>query len=341
MTAKLMSSAALAAVLTITASAAFAAKSPQDFITDAIQGDNSEIALGQVAQQNAADPQVKQFGQTLVADHTQAKEQATAVAKSLNVTPPDGPAKEAVDEKTKLSKLSGAAFDKEFASYMVTDHQKDISEFQDEANAKNGPASDLATKQLPVLKKHLEMAQAIGTRDESATAANGANGANAAATASGNASQGAANDWRASKLVGVAIYGPDDKKVGDIRDIMMSKDGKAELVIIGVGGFLGLGEKDVAIPYDQVKFTDQPVARSAVASGSAMNGSANGNAMNGGASGTAAGNTETTGRAAATDSAAEANDAKMTPKDMSYPNHGVVQMTISDLKAAPTFTFPK
>jgi len=55
--------------------------------------------------------------------------------------------------------------------------------------------------------------------------------------------------WRASKLIGVDIYGPDDKKVGDVTEVIVDKTGKAEMVTIGVGGFLGIGSKDVAVPY--------------------------------------------------------------------------------------------
>ena len=65
--------------------------------------------------------------------------------------------------------------------------------------------------------------------------------------------------WRASKLSGVAIYGPDNRKVGNISDVLMDHSGKAAAIVIGVGGFLGLGQKDVAVPYDQVHFTDQPM----------------------------------------------------------------------------------
>ena len=61
----------------------------------------------------------------------------------------------------------------------------------------------------------------------------------------------------------MAIYGPEKKDVGKITDVLLSKDGKADLIIIGVGGFLGIGEKDVAVPFDQVKFTDQPMNSSA------------------------------------------------------------------------------
>ena len=54
----------------------------------------------------------------------------------------------------------------------------------------------------------------------------------------------------------MTVYGPEKKEVGKITDVLLSKDGEAEYVIIGVGGFLGIGEKDVAVPYDQVMFTD-------------------------------------------------------------------------------------
>jgi sporulation protein YlmC with PRC-barrel domain len=173
------------------------------------------------------------------------------------------------------------------------------------------------------------MAKTVAANDQSAATTGGTNVA-------ASATQDAVDDWRASKLVGVDIYGPDDKKVGDITDIMMSKDGKAEFVVIGVGGFLGLGEKDVAIPYDQVKFTAQPLETGAAASGSGVTGNA---------TGTATGNTTATGRAAATDNvkgtAPMANDTAMVNSAKSYPNHGMIQMTAAQLKAAPTFKFPK
>jgi len=53
-----------------------------------------------------------------------------------------------------------------------------------------------------------------------------------------------------SDLVGSTVYGVDDEKIGDINDLMIAGDGAVEAVVIGVGGFLGLGEKDVAIPLD-------------------------------------------------------------------------------------------
>lgn len=63
--------------------------------------------------------------------------------------------------------------------------------------------------------------------------------------------------WRGSKLIGVDIYGPDDKKVGDVTELIFDKSGKVEMVTIGVGGFLGIGQKDVAIEYNLAKWEER------------------------------------------------------------------------------------
>ena len=73
--------------------------------------------------------------------------------------------------------------------------------------------------------------------------------------------------WRAPKLVGVGVYGPDDKQIGKIDDLLMDRNGAAQTVVIGVGGFLGFGKKDVAVPFSAMQWrtegrkvpaTDQP-----------------------------------------------------------------------------------
>lgn len=60
-------------------------------------------------------------------------------------------------------------------------------------------------------------------------------------------------DWRSSKLIGATVYGPDNKSIGDINDVLIANDGKVNAVVIGVGGFLGVGEKNVAIPFDKLQ----------------------------------------------------------------------------------------
>src|SRR6201986_2216271 len=67
-------------------------------------------------------------------------------------------------------------------------------------------------------------------------------------------------DWRASKLVGLKVYNEANENVGSINDLLPDKEGAVRAVVIGVGGFLGMGEHLVAVSFDKVKFSDQPVA---------------------------------------------------------------------------------
>src|SRR5215468_11693070 len=65
---------------------------------------------------------------------------------------------------------------------------------------------------------------------------------------------------RASKLVGLSVYNEKNESVGSINDMLTDKNGKIVAVVIGVGGFLGVGEHLVAVPFEKVKFTDQSIA---------------------------------------------------------------------------------
>src|SRR5215813_1732260 len=67
-------------------------------------------------------------------------------------------------------------------------------------------------------------------------------------------------NWRASKLVGLSVYNEKNESVGSINDMLTDKNGKIVAVVIGVGGFLGVGEHLVAVPFDKVKFSTEPVA---------------------------------------------------------------------------------
>src|SRR5579871_2213479 len=64
-------------------------------------------------------------------------------------------------------------------------------------------------------------------------------------------------EWRASKLVGVNVYNDANEKIGDINDVILDKSGKVENVVLGVGGFLGMGEHYVAVAYDKLKWSNE------------------------------------------------------------------------------------
>ena len=128
--------------------------------------------------------------------------------------------------------------------------------------------------------------------------------------------------WRGSKLVGLNVYGPDNEKVGDINEIIVDQNGKVDAAVIGVGGFLGIGEKDVAVSFSQLKFVNEP--RRATTTDRAA--PANPNAP----AGTAANPNPPAGTTTTRSDATMARD---------YPDHAVINMTRDQLKAAPSFAY--
>jgi len=128
-------------------------------------------------------------------------------------------------------------------------------------------------------------------------------------------------DWRASKMVGLSVYNDKNESVGSINDLLTDKSGNIKAVIIGVGGFLGVGEHLVAVPFDKVKFVTEPVAYT----------SASGSADVGTRPPGAAPPATTTGAANTTPPAAKANPW--------YPDHAIYNATKDELKAMPEFKY--
>lgn len=143
----------------------------------------------------------------------------------------------------------------------------------------------------------------------------------AATSSSSSMSSSFQGDWRASKVVGLSVYNDKNESVGSINDLLTDKTGNIKAVVIGVGGFLGVGEHLVAVPFDKVKFVTEPVAYTGVAGGP-------------NAGGAKPASTTTTG--AATSSTSAAPTAKANPW---YPDHAVFNATKDELKAMPEFTY--
>jgi len=126
-------------------------------------GGMAEVELGKLATEKASSEEVKKFGQRMVDDHSKANDELKTIAQSKNITlPADVGAKEkALHDR--LSKLSGAAFDRAYMQAMVADHREDVPEFRKEANAGKDPEMKaFAAKTLPTLEDHLKTAEQIG-----------------------------------------------------------------------------------------------------------------------------------------------------------------------------------
>ena len=62
----------------------------------------------------------------------------------------------------------------------------------------------------------------------------------------------------ASTYIGQSVYNAKDERIGEINDVIFTKDGSVEAAVIGVGGFLGIGEKNVAVPLDTIAVATVP-----------------------------------------------------------------------------------
>lgn len=129
------------------------------------------------------------------------------------------------------------------------------------------------------------------------------------------------DNWRASKLVGLAVYNDANEKLGDISEILLDKSGKINAVIIGVGGFLGVGQHDIAVTFDKLKWVDELIRS---ASADKMPGSSG---------------TSSTARPPTTTGAAGGGMAATTTKNDWYPDHAVMSGTKEQLKAMPAFKY--
>jgi hypothetical protein len=150
-------------------------------------------------------------------------------------------------------------------------------------------------------------------------------------TAANNATAHKEGEWRASKLVGVNVYNDVNEKIGDINDVILDKSGKVENVVLGVGGFLGMGEHYVAVAYDKLKWSNEP-PRSTTASTTTSTTNRPVKDTDSAAR-TAANSTATTTGAATT----SAEDRKA--NGYWYPDHAIYNATKDQLKAMPQFKY--
>jgi putative membrane protein len=261
----------LAAVLLLLGStSATLAKSDSSFLSDAIQINLAEIAIGDLAQKNGGNDDVKSFGKMLVEDHTASNQKATSLAQANGVTPPTQPKPADVELQKKLANLSGSEFDHEFAKAMVKGHKEAIATFE-AASKGDDDVAKFAQDTLPTLQKHLEQAQSIAGKET----ASQDDQPKVTPSDAAQRDEGKGTKARSAEMNGVlaggalplseyyeqSVYDTRENKIGDVKDLLLDKNGKVEAVIIGVGGFLGMGEKNVAVPFSSLKVAEKNGSR--------------------------------------------------------------------------------
>ena len=126
--------------------------------------------------------------------------------------------------------------------------------------------------------------------------------------------------WRTSKFVGLDVYNASNEKIGDIKELISGKDGKIDTVVIGVGGFLGMGEHNVGLKWNDVKFINEPVRSTSTTN-------------------TTNGASRTTGSATTVPATVPAAPVSASTTVRDYPDHAMVNMSKDQLKAMTAFKY--
>jgi putative membrane protein len=232
-----------------------------DFAKKAAGDGMAEVELGRLAQQKAESDPVKQFGQRMVEDHSKANDELKSIAQTKGIDLPQELPPEAKQAYDDLQQKSGHDFDQTYMDLMVEDHQKAIDLFQQEAKSGKDPdLKNFAEQTLPTLQEHLRLAEqtqeqvtaAAGQGEQPATAMKGEQ---QRAATQGEQQQAAPQPGQAvslDSLLGAEVVNTKGEDVAKIEDVVLDQSGKS-YAVLGVGGFLGIGEKKVAIPLDELK----------------------------------------------------------------------------------------
>jgi putative membrane protein len=246
----------------------------KQFVEKAAIGDMFEIQSSKLALDKSEAKEVDNFAQKIVDDHTKTSDQLKSIVGNLQGLQ----LPQQLDSKhqgmlTQLQNASGQQFHQLYRKQQIDAHQEAVQLF--ETYSKNGQNKELqnfASSTLPHLKEHLQMAQALPERMEGQAvgqapqqrqqrtqqdAREQMKGSQAGGRSERTGMQPIARPGPehilASDLEGATVYGSNNENVGEIDDVVLDRNGNVVAVVVGVGGFLGIGEKSVAIPFEALQ----------------------------------------------------------------------------------------
>jgi len=265
------------AILLTTSASAAQAPTTENFVKTVAISDMFEIQSGQLADEKAENDDVQSFGKQMTDDHTETSDDLKELIEDEEIKV-ELPSKLDDEHQAKLDKLkglSGNQFDKQYVRTQIDAHQKAVALFESYAAAgENDDLKKWAGDTLPTLKEHLEEAQNLKTtvdqtaqvedskksddaaaRDEKTSAATDDDAKTRAPKSNIKyLTRQAPTDWTAEALIGRTVENSNGDNLGEINNVIINEKGDVVAVVIGVGGFLGIGEKNVGVPFDALDF---------------------------------------------------------------------------------------
>lgn len=248
----------------------------RQFAQKAAADNQAELELAKMAQDKASSEEVKEYAGTLVDDHTEAGDELQRIAQEQGLTLETELPQEAQQAKEQLSGQSGDAFDRAFVEQMVTDHEKAVQLYEDQAaNGQNEALKQFAGSTVDTLRMHLDQARQLerqmgeqpvagtaggtpsATQQES-TAGSQEQGRIGTQQAQGAGQQGNQQDnplmgMTVGDLIGKKVVNQQGDEVGEVEDVVIGGADKATMAVVSVGGFLGIGDKSIAISFDELQ----------------------------------------------------------------------------------------
>jgi putative membrane protein len=247
------------------------AQEDMEFARKAAEGGLKEVRLGELAQQQAESEEVQQFGQRMVEDHGQANEQLKQIAEQKGIELPQELPDDAQQLHDELQQKSGAEFDQAYMDEMVSDHEEDVETFEDYVESAQDPdLRNFAEQTLPTLREHLELARqtqeqvvaAAGEMEQPDAAIEAEQEEAMEGAATTEAEQQAATQPQGEisieEVLGSSVVNSAGEEIAEIEDIVLDEN-QEYYAILSVGGFLGIGDKKVAVPLDQLQLSEDKV----------------------------------------------------------------------------------
>ena len=251
----------------------------RQFAQQAAADNEAELKFATLAEQKAEADAVKDYAAMLVEDHTQAGDDLKQIAEEAGLTLDTQIPEEALKAHEEMGTLSGAEFDQAFMEKMVSDHEKAVALYEKQASeGQHAPLKQFASSKVDTLRTHLDQARQIerqmgeqpvagapgGTPSASQqetmagsdAGSNAQPGATPAQQSQSGASAGAENPlmgMTAGDLIGKKVVNQQGDEVGEIEDIVIGTSDQAMQAVVSVGGFLGIGDKTVAMSFDELQ----------------------------------------------------------------------------------------
>src|SRR5215204_5769686 len=195
-----------------------------EFVNKAANSDMFEVQSSQLALTKTQDSRLRDFAQRMVKDHTQASDKLKAAAQ--NQTVPTTLDQEHAGMLQKLQQAQGDDFSRQYVQMQLDGHQKAVTLFESYAqNGDNTQLKEFAQQTVPALREHLQQITQIRTQMS--------NPAQVSQNQPGQAdqkflTQEQPGQWRATKLTGLTIYNDKNERIGDINEVLVDRDGKAQ-----------------------------------------------------------------------------------------------------------------